>query len=276
MSEPDTPAPRQPEPDREQLLADAIRVLTAAARLTRPVRQPAGNADGNGADKRWVESGQAEPADWAEFVTQALAGAAANVGSVEAVLAGRPGSWEAAGVRSLLHSTVGEGENYLLEHRTEPVVIDVFVDEILADLGIWDGFDQASQEIVRRYQEAGLLSTDSAPAVAGGEPATEEQERQADQLADLEERLDRLREQDWTTYGENLKAAVEAAARRRPGLRVPVIVNIDLNTYRPSGERPSLWTWGLGDQLLEEAITNTPTPGDGRPPLDRLNDGQDD
>lgn len=249
-------------------------MLTAAARLTRPVLQPAGNTDRNGAGRRWVESGQTEAADWAEFVTQALAGAAANVGSIEAVLAGRPGSWEAAGVRSLLVSTVGEDESYLLEHRTEPVVIDVYVDEILADHGIWDGYDQASQEIVRRYQDAGLLSTDSAAAVPGGEPATDKQDRQADQLADLEERLDHLREQDWTTYGQNLKAAVEAAARRRPGLRVPLVVNVDTDTYRPSGERPSVWTWGLVDQLLEEAIANTPTPGDGRPPLERLADGE--
>ena len=36
------------------------------------------------------------PIDWAAFVTLALAGAAANIGSVYRILAGRPGSWEAA------------------------------------------------------------------------------------------------------------------------------------------------------------------------------------
>jgi hypothetical protein len=61
------------------LLADAVRVLTTAARLARPA--PGGSGEG------WDE-----PVDWAEFVTLALAGAAANIGHVEAVLAGRPGS----------------------------------------------------------------------------------------------------------------------------------------------------------------------------------------
>lgn len=38
--------------------------------------------------------------DWAEFVTLAVAGAVANVGSVEKALQGRPGSWEADSERS--------------------------------------------------------------------------------------------------------------------------------------------------------------------------------
>lgn len=77
----------------EQLLAAAVEVLTAAAR---------------------------RPGDWAEFVTLALAGAAANVGGVETALAGRPGSWEADGVRNLLYATVGHDEHDLQRHRTEP------------------------------------------------------------------------------------------------------------------------------------------------------------
>ena len=77
------------------LLADAVRAFTAAARLGRSVSGGAGDERG-------------EPVDWAEFVTLTLAGAAANVGHVEAVLAGRPGSWEAEGVRQLLISTIDD------------------------------------------------------------------------------------------------------------------------------------------------------------------------
>jgi hypothetical protein len=47
------------------------------------------------------------PIDWAEFVTLALAGAAANIGGNEQILACRPGSWEAERVRQTLQSTVG-------------------------------------------------------------------------------------------------------------------------------------------------------------------------
>ena len=108
-----------PTPSEYQaLLADAITVLTAAARLTRPVRtldtEPA-------TTERWVwiDTGGTAPVDWAEFVTLALAGAAANIGSIDGALAGRPGSWEADGVRQLLASTVGHDEEYLDEHRTE-------------------------------------------------------------------------------------------------------------------------------------------------------------
>src|SRR5207245_583386 len=75
----------------EELLADAGRVLTeAASRATT-------RTDRNGREHR-------QPADFAEFVTHAVAGAAANIGGVEQILAGRPGSWEADHVRQMLHS----------------------------------------------------------------------------------------------------------------------------------------------------------------------------
>ena len=83
-------------------LADAIAAMTEAARIPRPrlTQNDAGE---------WVEDPAAAPEqmDWAEFVTLALAGAAANLGGIEAALNGRSGSWEAAGVRQLLESTVG-------------------------------------------------------------------------------------------------------------------------------------------------------------------------
>ena len=99
-----------------QVLGDAVAVLTAAARLT------------------WIGDRRdgtrsARSCDWAEFVSLALAGAAANMGSVESVLAGRPGSWEADTVRTLLRSTVGPDEQQLLAHRTEPVVVNINVDD---------------------------------------------------------------------------------------------------------------------------------------------------
>jgi hypothetical protein len=51
--------------------------------------------------------------DFAGWLASALAAVAADLGSTEALLAGRPDSWEAAHVRQLLAGTVGEDDEYL-------------------------------------------------------------------------------------------------------------------------------------------------------------------
>jgi len=231
----------------EQVLSDAVRVMTEAARL------PWSRAGGGG--------GSVEVhTDWAEFVTLALAGAAANAGGIEDVLAGRPGSWEADQVRQLLICTVGHDEQQLLEHRTEPVVVEVFVDEIMVDLGMWKAYDNAQQELTRRY--ADLARATMADQAHGPRALAVAQEQQLDETADLEERLEAQRLRDWTEYGQALKTGIEAAARRRPGLRVPVIVKLDVETFRADGcDRSS----GLESQLLQEAILSRPLPGNTLP-----------
>lgn len=141
----------------QQKLAEAIAVLTDAARLEWPQIQLTDDGD-------WIDSlmGEREQADWAEFVTLALAGAAANYGGVDAILAGRSGSWEAAGVRQLLHSTVAPDEERLWEHRTEPLDITVYVEELLLDrTDALTEYDDAAQEIARRYRQA----EDQEPAI---------------------------------------------------------------------------------------------------------------
>jgi hypothetical protein len=101
------------------------------------------------------------------------------------------------------------------------------------------------------------------------EPATQEQERQADSIAELEERLEQQRLEDWTAYGRALQAAVEAEAARLPGLTVPVVVRVQQETL-PAADEQSGATWKLVDQLLTVAMQVTEPPGDGRPPLARL------
>lgn len=100
----------------DELLAEAVRVLTAAARLGRPevawvdVTVPI-------EDRRSVETGTLVPMDFADFAAQALSAVAANLGSSDALLAGRPGSWEADLVARLVKGTVGWSDEYLAEHR---------------------------------------------------------------------------------------------------------------------------------------------------------------
>jgi hypothetical protein len=264
---------RPPSRPREDVLADAIRVLTEAARLTPPLTesQAATQAPGQPVSVRYGR----RPTDWAEFVTQALAGAAANVGGIEAILAGRPGSWEADGVRNLLTSAVGHDEEYLLEHRTEALVVDIEIDDLLTDLGAWAAYDEASRELAGRYDAIGIATFTAVgdPLVEERlrrlEPATQEQERQADSIAELEDRLEQQRLEDWAAYGRALQAAVEAEAARLPGLTVPVVVRVQQETSRAADEQSGA-AWQLIDQLLTVAVQVTELPGGGRPPLARL------
>lgn len=228
-----------------QVLADAIAVLTEAARLTWT------RTDGDGQTVTVTS-------DWAEFVTLALAGAAANVGGIDDALAGRPGSWEADHVRNLLTCTVGADEQQLLGHRTEPVVVDVFVDEIMVDLGMWKAYDDAQQELTRRYADCTSATTAQSSGMA---TPTVEQEQRLDELAELEERLENQRLRDWTEYGQALKTQIESAVSRRQLLRVPLVVHVDVTTFRIDTERCG----ALQDQLLQEAFMNTPLPGTSQP-----------
>ncbi|MBF6271270.1 hypothetical protein [Nocardia farcinica] len=142
------PDPAAPEASLEDLQAEAITLLTRVSRMqrSRPAANGAAAADAT------------DPIDFAEFVTQVMAGVAANRGGVAAVLAGRPGSWEADKLRDMLYSTVGEDEWALAEHRTEPVVIPLAIEEVLIDAGEPEEYEpeDRAQEIARRAQTAGL------------------------------------------------------------------------------------------------------------------------
>jgi hypothetical protein len=70
-----------------------------------------------------AQAHQAEP-DFAGFLAQVLAVLARRLGSSEAVLAGRPGSWEAADVRHLLAGTVGSDDEFLWPEHLGPVAGD--------------------------------------------------------------------------------------------------------------------------------------------------------
>jgi hypothetical protein len=166
-------------------------------------------------------------------------------------LAGRPGSWEADGVRNLLIS----------KYRTEPIVVDV--DELMVELGVWKAYDDARAELVQRYDAIGILK-----AAHDLEPATEEQERQADVIDVLEDRLEQQRVADWTAYGQALSGNLQDAILRRSGLRVPVVVRVDVESW-PSDEDTRPFS-GIEQELLAEAMGATPLPGDGRSPLERV------
>lgn len=282
--------------DHDEVLADAIRVLTEAARLRRPVMRQAENGE-------WEpDPVRTEPADWAEFVTLALAAAAANVGSTDRALEGRPGSWEADGVRSLLESTVGPDDAHLMEHRTEPIRVVLRPAEILADLGyyvLYEDSRQILQEQQDRHQWRYLLGTDhawtpldpGAPAYADAytavfgppdpealtstsqpgtiltiprskadEAALEALDQQETALEDLEY------EHDPRAYGEALQATVLAeAGRMYPGIPVEVTIEAAERTSRDDSD---YWGATPDERLIDTAVDTTPLPWSGMTPQD--------
>lgn len=192
------------EPDHR---ADAITALTAAARQT--YRGP------DGQDHRY---------DFGEIACHVITAVAANLGGIDALLAGRPGSWEAASIRTIVESTVPEDE--LLTLRTEPVRLYLNPVDALYDAGIGG-----------RYQGAIDALSDE----------------QADSQTDV---LDALFEQDITEYAAAYTAAVRQAAEEL-AISVPVHVEIlegdDFRTTEP------VWDV-LAERLHVVARHRTPLP----------------
>lgn len=271
-----------------EVLADAVRVLTEAARMRRTVMQQAAGG--------WEpHPTKTEQTDWAEFVTLAVAGAVANVGSVEKALAGRPGSWEAGKVRDMVHSTVGEDdEAELLRHRTEPLRVEIWPEETLVDIGYSDLYDESGQILADqmdqhmwhyRYTDAGSWEPldEGAPAYDGPADDTwsrpgglmmvarsEQDEDEYTRLGGIEAALDALEANDAQEYGAALRARVlQLAAEKYPDLAVEVEVRSGFPQDRD----------GLDDDgspeayLLEVAIGTTPLPWSQVAPNDYIAQG---
>jgi hypothetical protein len=120
---------------------DTIAALTAIARSSRTV----------GAR---TQEGHAEPVDFGEIACHVLTAAAANVGGVETLLSGRPGSWEADYVRQVVLSTAGDSIEGLLHWRTEPLRLFLDTNAELADLGLEAPYEYAADEAASREEEA--------------------------------------------------------------------------------------------------------------------------
>jgi hypothetical protein len=228
----------------EQLLTAAVAVLTEAARCT--WTDPTGRE-------------QQRRADFGEFVTLAVAGAAANLGGIDELLAGRPGSWEADSVRQMLICTVGEDEAYLPEHRTEPLVITVAVDNLLNDLDVGTLYQQAEDELDQR-EHAILASIEYGDGVLDYDRLSAEQQSTLDELDQLRAALETQRQRDWAGYGEAFTTnALTVAGELLPSLPVPVQVELRLG-WQPDQDA-AVPAWGMAYTVWEAARDLTPLPG---------------
>jgi hypothetical protein len=228
----------------DEVLADAVRVFTEAARRVITLTDRDGRA-------------RHEQADFAEFVAYALAGAAANIGGIEPILAGRPGSWEADHLRDLLCATAGYDEQFLLERRTKPMVVRVRVSAILDDLGIWTLYEQACDELERR--EDVICAAAPYP-----KPISQEQHAELGVIDELRAALHAQRLRDWADYGAAFRANVlRAAGELFPTLPVPVEVIVELDRQDDHGVDDE-WD-GPVWRLWEAARSSTPLPGSSIP-----------
>lgn len=293
----------------QQVLGDAVRVLTEAARLTnQPGRQ---KPDGS-----WEPDSHAEPLsiDWAAFVIDALAGACANIGGISAILAGRPGSWEAAAIGDTLTTAVGHDEWDLLRHRTEPVNVVVHPERILfdTDSSTWfEDYDAAEADLKRRenamrpsyvynypghelgehmrqhFSALGVHIVDGPPPPPATEeldtataadrdpaaeltPAEQAAEDALDAIDTLRDRLVALHRSEVAEYGERVATSV----RERLGaldLPVPVTVTVDLDTPWNKAPETLLEAWAQGpiNSAIAAAIGQTAAPDLAGTPLDR-------
>lgn len=257
-------------------IARAIAALTEAARGTRTIGAGTPNE-------------HQEPADFGEIACYVLTAVAANIGSTEGLLAGRPGSWEADYVRQIINSTAGTEDAALLAYRTEPFVLRVDAEGDFDDFGLTDLYEEAAAAVDRAYEEADAalhaeFSTDaekerlraiqravdedpraSLPLMKEAQQMAEEAERRAAEagsphLAALaaakaqSDALSALLEADHAAYTEACRQTAQRYVEGR-GARVGVELRDDHLDY-------SLIEWDLQDHVRQ----NAPLPMTGAAP----------
>lgn len=277
------------EPTEPNPVADAIAALTAAARQTR--MRGAGTAHAT-----------VEPVDFGEIACHVITTVAANLGGVDELLAGRPGSWEADYVRQIVQSTAGDDPDELLRYRTEPVRLAFDAEEVFYDLGVGELYESDAEELGRREdatddelfaavatpEERSQIADIQAAMPSRGVAAADDAEharavglmREARTIA--ETIMDRAeangtpqaaaliaaREASATVrklWEQDLAAYTEAylAAARRYLTDRGVTCGVELATT-PASEAP---TWdALSDQVHEYARANAPLPMTGEAP----------
>jgi hypothetical protein len=210
------------------LVGQAIGVLTAAAQQTR-VR-------GAGSPAETIES-----ADFADIAAQVLTSVAANLGSVETLLAGRPGSWEADLVRQLVEGTAGYDPGDLLRWRTAPVRLEFDAYDTLYDFGIAELFEEERDQAAERTYDEALTD---------------------EQLAAAEEQLvaiERLWESDQAAYTEAYRTTAQRYLTERGAT-----CGVELVAMPAQGTSVA-WD-GLAEQIHDYAREHTPLPMTGSAP----------
>ncbi|MFC9687785.1 hypothetical protein ACFTSF_04550 [Kribbella sp. NPDC056951] len=195
------------------------------------------------------------PGDGAEFVTHVLATVAANLGSTFAVIKSRSGSWEAAGVRELLCSTVGYDDEFLMTYRTDPIEIIASSTYELDDLGFYGAYEASLDHIGQ------VLFGDRWTPSRGKLTRAE-----LEQIEDVHDHLYDLEVSDRAEYEERFTAEVAARLsqlRAEAPLSYPARLTAMVRFVSDSDDRALTEGWGndLTSQLYQHARENTLLPG---------------
>lgn len=241
---PETSTPAEPTlaEEHDRLWNEAVNTLTAAVRLHHPTEGPL---------------------DFADFLASALAAVAGNVGSVERLTAGRPGSWESDDLNRLLFGTLGDDPNNLLSARTEPVIVQLNVAQLVSEEQFLGSEEDRAKKLPNLEDAAEALANELLPDLA-----TEEQE-QAWETADAD--LRRRYAKAYEAYAQRFTAAVREAARDMSALTVPVeiqaVTDPDASWWSPAditNPDPDEWEDHQNDefagQLWKAARTQTGLP----------------
>ena len=173
-------------------------------------------------------------------------------------------------MREVLESTVGVEDDSLLEHRTEPVQVQLHVENILRDIGdeSLDQYETADNELHDQREAAYQAALDNNADDAAADRILED----SDALAD---RLLAQQRQEWTSYADALTAAITDRLHDL-SLSVPIHVEItaDYDSATEIGETPThdgIYEWHPITDAVADAIMLTATPA-GLPatPLGRL------
>ena len=205
----------------------AIAALTSAAKQTRT----------RGGGTEFVIE---EPVDAAEIIVHVITAVAANLGGVDQLIAGRPGSWEAGLVERLVLSNIAD-DNDLLRYRTDPIRLHLDVGEEFSDFGLttmmWTEQDEAGKPLL-------------------DDNATEEEQDRAQELVDA---IEALYEADEDAYAASYAEAVRRELASR-GIDLP------LELIRTESYDSSLDTDPISQALHEHAHLTTPLPATGQAP----------
>ena len=194
------------------------------------------------------------PVDFADLAAAVLTAVAANAGGIDALLARRPGSWEAALVAQLVEGTAGTDPEQLWAHRTAPIVVTLHVAELVEARYGYPGLAAALERVDDHYDR--LATTD--PAVYDGDAYDRE-------LAAVKEAWRAA----YRAYGDAFTRAVHARAAQIPTLTAPVSVRVvddpDIPWWRPrdlSAQNPHEDSDPLVFALWDHAADTVPLPVD--------------
>ncbi|MFD4406746.1 hypothetical protein ACFWPH_28685 [Nocardia sp. NPDC058499] len=273
MNQPDlTAPPAVPAQTLADIHRQVVELLDRAARLRRPARPgvPAGTAPTPAPGT----TDATEPIDFAGFLVPILAEVAANCGGVDALLAGRPGSWEAAGIERLLDSAGCEDPDVLAGYRSAPIVIDVRIDYLLREVGQlvddpdtpghmrWQQLLADGEYYEDQLDALELARSDALEALTARSADLDysQQEHALEQQFDAD--ADALRRR-WTARYTRYLDAFRATATNRAaelGLTVPVEVRGNTDPDAHPTSPGDLWDADpLAAQIYEHAVRATPT-----------------